>query len=307
MSSNMFAIALMPGDGIGVEVMDAAAEVMAAVETRFGLGFRYEPVPGGAHHYRETGAVLPADGMDRARRADAILFGAMGWPDIRYRRRHRDRAAARPSRVGSTCMPACGRSGPSRACRPRWPSPRRARSTSSSCAKSTEGMFASRGKGEIIDDMEAARHAGHHAAHHRAADATSPAGSPAAARRERGTPGRVTLVDKANVFRSFAFMRKVFYEAAAATPTSRPGTTTWTPWRSTSCAAPGTSTCCRPRTCSATSSRTSRAGLIGGMGFAPSADIGDEHGVFQPSHGIGPRHRGPGHRQPDGDDPLGRA
>ena len=43
------------------------------------------------------------------------------------------------------------------------------------------------------------------------------------------------------------------------------------------------------------------AGLIGGMGFAPSADIGDDHAVFQPSHGTGARHRGQGPRQPDGD------
>ena len=41
-------------------------------------------IPGGAHHYRDTGAILPPNGMARAGQADAILFGAMGWPDIRY-------------------------------------------------------------------------------------------------------------------------------------------------------------------------------------------------------------------------------
>jgi 3-isopropylmalate dehydrogenase len=49
------------------------------------------------------------------------------------------------------------------------------------------------------------------------------------------------------------------------------------------------------------------AGLIGGMGYAPSADIGDTHAVFQPSHGTGPDIARQGHRQPDGDDPLGGA
>ena len=47
------------------------------------------------------------------------------------------------------------------------------------------------------------------------------------------------------------------------------------------------------------------AGLMGGLGLAPSADIGQEHAVFQPCHGIGPRHCRARHRQPAGDDPVG--
>ena len=84
MKPNAFRIAVMPGEGIGVEVMGAALAVLDAVEARFGLAFSREEIPGGAHHYRDTGSILPPDGMERAGRADAILFGAMGWPDIRY-------------------------------------------------------------------------------------------------------------------------------------------------------------------------------------------------------------------------------
>ena len=46
------------------------------------------------------------------------------------------------------------------------------------------------------------------------------------------------------------------------------------------------------------------AGLVGGMGMAPSADIGDDCAVFQPSHGTAPDIAGKGHRQPDRHDSL---
>src|SRR5215204_7057785 len=81
MKANAFRVAVMPGEGIGVEVMAAALAVLEAVEKRFGLAFAPDHIPGGAHHYRDTGSILPPDGMARAGQADAILFGAMGWPD----------------------------------------------------------------------------------------------------------------------------------------------------------------------------------------------------------------------------------
>src|SRR5690349_24692105 len=84
MSDNTFRIAVMPGDGIGVEVMDAALAVLAAVEKRHALGFRCETVPGSALHYTETGTALSEDGFAKADKADAVLSGAMGWPDVRY-------------------------------------------------------------------------------------------------------------------------------------------------------------------------------------------------------------------------------
>ena len=48
------------------------------------------------------------------------------------------------------------------------------------------------------------------------------------------------------------------------------------------------------------------AGLIGGMGMAPSADIGDKHAVFQPCHGTAPDIMGQGKANPTGDDPVRR-
>ena len=59
-NAQAFNIAVLPGDGIGIEVMDAAVEVLRAVQRKLG-GFqlKLESLPAGAGHYRETGAALP--------------------------------------------------------------------------------------------------------------------------------------------------------------------------------------------------------------------------------------------------------
>ena len=78
-------IAVLPGDGIGLEVMDAALAVLEAVEHKVG-GYRLvtEILPGGAALYRHTGTALSDENFRKAEAADAILFGAMGLPDVRY-------------------------------------------------------------------------------------------------------------------------------------------------------------------------------------------------------------------------------
>jgi tartrate dehydrogenase/decarboxylase/D-malate dehydrogenase len=78
-----YRIAAIPGDGIGKEVIAAGLDVLAAVEERddeFALDV--ETLPWGSDHYRETGAFMPADGVERLRAFDAIFFGAVGDPAI---------------------------------------------------------------------------------------------------------------------------------------------------------------------------------------------------------------------------------
>jgi len=70
-------IALLPGDGIGPEVIAQAVRVLEALEC--GLVFETAPVGGAA--YKAAGHPLPPATLDLARRADAILFGAVGDPD----------------------------------------------------------------------------------------------------------------------------------------------------------------------------------------------------------------------------------
>ncbi|MEV1289606.1 tartrate dehydrogenase [Micromonospora sp. NPDC049679] len=75
-------IAVIPGDGIGVEVTAAARRVLDAVAARHGLAFSYDEYDWSCQRYAREGTMMPADGLDRLRGADAILLGAVGWPGV---------------------------------------------------------------------------------------------------------------------------------------------------------------------------------------------------------------------------------
>ncbi|MFQ5876883.1 MAG: isocitrate/isopropylmalate dehydrogenase family protein [Acidobacteriota bacterium] len=78
----MARIAVIPGDGIGVEVTrEAVAAVRAASEVS-GRGIRFEELPYGAEHYLRTGETLPAGALAALRQYDGILLGAMGDPRV---------------------------------------------------------------------------------------------------------------------------------------------------------------------------------------------------------------------------------
>ena len=80
-----FQIALLPGDGIGPEVVTEAVKVLRAVENRLeGVQFQLQEFPVGANEYLRSGDPLPPGTMDRLREYDAILLGAMGLPHVRW-------------------------------------------------------------------------------------------------------------------------------------------------------------------------------------------------------------------------------
>ncbi|MCC7548220.1 MAG: tartrate dehydrogenase [Burkholderiales bacterium] len=76
-------IAAIGGDGIGPEVIEAGLEVLDALVTQDG-GFRLEVerFPWGSGFYRQTGRMMPEDGLDTLKRFDAIYFGAVGAQDV---------------------------------------------------------------------------------------------------------------------------------------------------------------------------------------------------------------------------------
>ena len=78
-------VALLPGDGIGPEVIAEAKRVLDALGLE---GLRYESAPVGGAAYKAVGHPLPAATLDLATRADAILFGAVGDPDCDALERH---------------------------------------------------------------------------------------------------------------------------------------------------------------------------------------------------------------------------
>src|SRR3954462_3439694 len=120
----------------------------------------------------------------------------------------------------------------------------------------------------------------------------------AAQRRKRGRPGKVTCVDKAGVLKSYAFMRRVFEQRAANFAELQ-----------SDCAnidATALNMLLKPWTFDVIITENMfgdilsdlGAGLIGGMGFAPSGDIGKRHGLFQPCHGTAPDIAGSGKANP---------
>ncbi len=74
-------IALIPGDGIGREVMPEGERVLAAAARRFGLALDLTPIEwASCEWYEQHGQMMPDDWKDRIGGMDAILFGAAGWP-----------------------------------------------------------------------------------------------------------------------------------------------------------------------------------------------------------------------------------
>jgi tartrate dehydrogenase/decarboxylase / D-malate dehydrogenase len=78
-----YRIAVIPGDGIGKEVIPAGLEVLKAIAERDGgLEWSFDQFNWGSDTYRETGLMMPADGREQIKDHDAIYFGAVGSPDV---------------------------------------------------------------------------------------------------------------------------------------------------------------------------------------------------------------------------------
>uniref|UniRef100_A0AAU2K0G1 D-malate dehydrogenase (decarboxylating) n=1 Tax=Streptomyces sp. NBC_00049 TaxID=2903617 RepID=A0AAU2K0G1_9ACTN len=75
-------IALIPGDGIGNEVLPAAREILEAVGRRHALTFTYEQFDWSCERHLRLGSMMPEDGLEQLRRHDAILLGAVGYPGV---------------------------------------------------------------------------------------------------------------------------------------------------------------------------------------------------------------------------------
>lgn len=295
-SNNCFEIAVLPGDGIGHEVMAPCLAILNHVAASVGgFSFRFDTHMAGAMHYRDHGVALPKTALEASRRADAILLGAMGWPAIRYpdgteiapqldlRFEFGLFAGVRPVRTLPS-MPAI------------LADKRAEHLDFVVIRESTEGLFASRGKGVIIDDREARD----------TMVITREVCEPlfdfafqlAQQRKRRGGKGIVACVDKANVFASLAFFRKIFDERAQAFPDIRADHAYVDATALDMVRRPWALDVLVTENMFGDILSDLGAGLMGGMGFAPSADIGKTHAVFQPCHGTAPDIAGHGKANP---------
>jgi tartrate dehydrogenase/decarboxylase / D-malate dehydrogenase len=78
-----YRIAVIPGDGIGKEVIPAGIEVLKALaEREGGIEWTFDQFDWGSDYYRSTGLMMPPDGREHIKNHDAIYFGAVGSPEV---------------------------------------------------------------------------------------------------------------------------------------------------------------------------------------------------------------------------------
>src|SRR5512147_2594073 len=75
-------IAVIPGDGIGKEVLPEGMRVLEAAGRRFGVDFAWTQFDWSCEVYTRTGRMMPEDGLEQLRRFDAIYLGAVGFPGV---------------------------------------------------------------------------------------------------------------------------------------------------------------------------------------------------------------------------------
>jgi 3-isopropylmalate dehydrogenase len=290
-----FQIAVLGGDGIGPEVVAEGVKVLGAVATHLaGVSFSFTHYAVGAAEYLRHGDPLPGATLQALRGADAILLGAMGLPDVRWpngvemtpqidlREKLDLYNGVRPIRLYHEAhSPLHGYSANGQGRRIDFVIVR----------ENCEGLFSARlaprpaGRDFETDTLTITR---------RGAERICREAFKLARRRRQ----LCTLVDKANVLPSMAFFRKIFDEVARNYPDVKTDRVYVDAMALFLVQRPDSFDVMVTENMFGDILSDLGAGLIGGMGMAPSADIGDDYAVFQPSHGTAPTLAGKGIANP---------
>lgn len=279
-------IVTIDGDGIGPEVCQSAITVLREA---CGSRLRFTAAEGGAGHYVKTGAVLPADTFAACRDAHAILHGAAGLPGITYpdgtevgndlHLRLRFQldlyANVRPIRLlRGVTSPLSG-----------WTP---GQIDYVIVRENTEGLYASRGagvnlRGEVCTDTLVVTRKGVERVARFSFEL---------ARRRRGAPRdgqrRVTVCDKANILKSYAFFRAVCTEVSASYPDVAIDYAYADAITVHMLKKPDFYDVIVAENMFGDIISDLGAGTVGGLGIAASAEVGDTHGLFQGAHGSAP-------------------
>jgi 3-isopropylmalate dehydrogenase len=287
---SVYRVAVLPGDGIGPDVIRETLKALEAVRSRVAIGLEFAEFSVGAGEYLNGGDPLPPGTLGKIKEYDAILLGAMGLPQVRW-----------PTGVEMTPQIElrekldlyCGLRPIYLFHREHTPLKRYGAGEIDFVIvrESTEGLFSSRlqqyaeDAPEVVDNLRITR-AGSLRLFRAAFEL---------ARRRRKL---LTLVDKANVLPSMAFFRRIFDEVSRDYPDVRT--------ERVYVDAASLYLVERPHSFDVLVTENMfgdivsdlAAALVGGMGMAPSADIGDRWAVFQPSHGSAPDIAGRGVANP---------
>lgn len=289
--STTYNFAILPGDGIGVDVTAEAVKALQAVEHKLdGVRFAFHEYSVGAGEYLRRGDPLPAEAFAACRDADAVLLGAMGLPTVRWpdgkemtpqldlREKLDLYCGLRPIRLyheNDTPLKNC----------------KRGHIDLVIIRESTEGLFSARlsqadkSGNEVCDVMRISRKGAERVCR-------------AAFRIALGRRKQITLVDKANVLPSMVFFRSIFDAVSKEFPEVNPTHVYVDAMALYLVQRPHAFDVIVTENMFGDILSDLAAGLIGGMGMAPSGDIGDDCAVFQPVHGSAPDIAGRGIANP---------
>lgn len=292
-----YTIAVVHGDGIGPEVCRAAVEVLK--QTVADGVLRFVEHPAGARHFLATGDSFPAASFDGCRGADAILHGAAGIPGVVHpdgteagldftltlRFKLDLYANVRPIKLYPGVPTPLSNPGPIDYVIVR---------------ENTEGLYAARGAGALlrdevaVDTLVQTRKGVERIVRFAFALARSRHGAPSDGKR------RVTCCDKANVLRSYAFFRSIFKDVANDYPDVATEYVLVDAMTLHLVNRPSSFDVIVAENMFGDIISDLAAATVGGMGMAPSEEVGDGVGLFQASHGSAPDIAGQGVANPYG-------
>ncbi len=287
--SETFNIATFKGDGIGPDVINSAIEIIEKASNAVGgLNFEWNFIKAGAAYYKETGKDVEDDGEKKAEQSDAIFLGAIGLPSIRkddgteiaphlrFREVFNLYAGVRPVKAYKNT--------------PQRLSNKNAEKIDLVVLREcTEGLFYTaavhnRNKiannNEVEDIMRITRNT--------TTRLHNFAFKLAEKRKQKGKLGKVTCVDKANVFKSQALFRKIFNEIKDNFPNIEADTCYVDAMALNLIRQPWEYDVMVMENIFGDILSDLGGGLVGGMGMASCGEIGDNHGLFQPAHGSAP-------------------
>ncbi|MEW5957204.1 MAG: isocitrate/isopropylmalate dehydrogenase family protein [Chloroflexota bacterium] len=289
-----YAIAVIPGDGIGPEIVKAACLILTRLAALDKFTIQFSFFEAGAGAYQKYGDPLPPAALEGCRQADAIFKGPTGLPEVRLP----DGTEAgvlggrlrngldlyvnlRPIKLYPNAPTALANRQPGEI---DWVMVR----------ENTEGLYASRGNGIVANTGQAATDT----------LMITRLGSERIIRyafeeaRRRNGKKRVACVDKSNVLRSFAFFRQIFKEIAAAYPDIQ------TDFLYVDAAAqalvlePDRFDVIVTENLFGDILSDLGGATVGGIGVCAGANIGDHHAYFEPIHGSAPALAGRGLANP---------
>ncbi len=289
-----YRVVVLPGDGVCREVIPEAVKALGAVqEAVSGLELKFLEFECGFEYYKRTGNPWPEEAYPACRESDAILYGAVGLPGVegledvvyvhRVLRRDLDLYAnVRPVKLRENVpCPLAGK-------RPGDIDLVIVRENTEDLYAPMRGALERAGRKEVALDVKIVTRRGAERVIRHAFELCR--------RRGRGAPldgrRRVTCVDKSTVLESCALFREVYDEVAGGYPDVERDHALVDAWAQWALRRPEYYDVAVTTNLFGDILTEMMAPLQGGVGLAPSGEVGDRHGLFRPVHGTAPKHYG---------------